>query len=81
MKNKTIGMILLCMAGLCTTLDLAATKLSNAFITGMVYLGGKGGSLPKNPAIEGEVLIIVAVLTIMGGVFLFKLDDSSNSQR
>lgn len=78
MKNKTVGMVLLCTAALCTTVDLAVHKLAIAFHAGMVYLGGKGGSFPQQPAISSAVLIIVALLAFLGVLFLFKYDQDSN---
>lgn len=74
MKNKTVGMILLCVAAICTTVDLAVNKLANAIHTGAVYLGGKGGTFPKVPIISTEVLLIVLLITVLGVIFLFRYE-------
>lgn len=77
MNNKTIGVILLSMAGLCTIIDLAVDQISNAFISGMIYLGGKGGSMPKSPSLDEEALLIVIILATIGAYFLFKRTEPS----
>jgi hypothetical protein len=77
MKNKTIGTILLCVAALCTTVDLAVSKMTNAFHIGMVFLGGKGGSLPKEAVISTEVFNMVIILVITGMTFLFLYEKNT----
>ena len=63
-NDKTLGIIVLCVAGLLVTIGAVGSQLAFAAIAGP-YLTGKAGTLPQGPEYMGiHWAVIVAAITM-----------------
>ncbi len=74
MNDKTLGIIVLCVAGLIVTIGAVGSQLAFAAIAGP-YLSRKAGTLPQGPEYMGvhwAVIVTAIMMAAVGMVLLFR---------
>ena len=73
MKNKTVGTILLSVAGFVAALGTAGAQIANGIVLAAFYQA-KGGNTPPNPSAASPhwlVFVLTVALAASGLFFLF----------
>lgn len=75
MKCRTIGAVLLCVAGIVTAMGAVGSQMANAVARGLFDVGGHGGYIPPGPSeasLHWSVMVSALVLAASGLLFLFR---------
>lgn len=74
MNNKTVGVILLSVAGFVAAVGTAVSQIANSIVLAGFMQGGHGGIIPPSPSDASPhwlVFVFVVILAALGLFFLF----------